>query len=58
MDYSSEKGLEGGGGYGILKLVKFGLWFSTTTTIKECSIFLAQLARLLSGKTQNKNKKF
>ena len=36
--------------------MKFGLWFSITTTIKECSIFLGQLARLLSGKTQNKTK--
>ena len=36
--------------------MKFSLWFSITTTIKECSIFLAQLARLLSGKSQNKQK--
>ena len=51
MDYSSEKGL---GGYGILKWVKFSLWFSTKTTIKECSIFLAPLPRLLNDKNQNK----
>ena len=51
MDYNSEKGL---GGYGILKWVKFSLWFSITTTSKTRSIFLTQLTRLLSGENQNK----